>query len=111
MSEPGLDQLVEKVLEMVLDDVNADALHPADREKLMSLFPALIAEGCTWDVDEIDGWLDEHWPVPPDEDGMDDHNAIEVSAWAEMAAYQSSETGWSGWAEGIIELAREELAE
>ena len=111
MSKSGLDPLVEKAMKIALDDVNADALHPIDREKRMSLFPALIAEGCTWDVDEVDGWLDEHWPVPPDEDGMDHHNAIEVSAWAEMAAYQSSKTGLSSWAEGIIDLAREAQAE
>ncbi|MYC69407.1 MAG: hypothetical protein F4X17_01715 [Gemmatimonadetes bacterium] len=109
MSESGLDPLVKKTMEITLSQVNTSMLHPNDRERWLSLFPALIAAGCTWNINDIYRWLDEHWPVDPDESGMDNHYAIEIYAWAEMALYQSSETGWRDWAEGTIEHAREQL--
>ena len=46
----------------------------------------------------------------PDEDGMDDHHAIEVYAWADMALHQSNPSNWTRWAEGTIQSARDELA-
>lgn len=82
--------------------------HPNDRERWMCLFPALIAAGHSWDLDDIHRWLDQH--LPPDEDGMDDHDAIEVYAWADMALHQSRPSDLTTWAEDTIARARDELA-
>ena len=110
MSESGLDPVVEKAMEVTLEQVNTDMFHPNDRERWMTLFPALVAAGYTWDINDIYRWLEEHWPVLPDEDGMDDHQAIEVYAWADMALHQSNPSDWTRWAEGTIQSARDELA-
>ena len=110
MSEAGLDPVVEKVMEIALDQSNTDMLHSNDRCRWMSLFPALIAAGYSLDINAIFRWLDKRWPVPPNESGMDDHHAIEVYAWADMALHQSNPSDWAGWAEGTIRYARDELA-
>ena len=31
---------------------------------------------------------------------MDDHHAVQVHAWADMALHQSNPSDWAGWAEG-----------
>lgn len=108
MSDAGLDPVVKKAIEITLGQVNPEMFHPNDYERWMCLFPALIAAGYRWDINDIDQWLKEHWPGLPNKDGMKHRNAQMVSAWADMALHQSRPSDWTSWAEDIILLARAE---
>ena len=107
----GLDPVVEKTMEAVFDMSNTSSgLHALDEQRWMSLFPALIAAGYTWDIDDIYTWLGERWPSLEDDDDLD-HDAIKVYAWAEMALEQANPSDMSDWGEFIVQKIEKELAE
>ena len=103
----GLDPVVEKTMEKALDESNANTLHPDDRDRWMSLFPALVAAGYRWDIDDIYEWLNQHWPGPEGDRGMDHEDAIDVCAWAEMALAQRDPDPWG---ESIVQKIEADLA-
>ena len=105
----GLDPVVERAMKAAFDTSNTSSLHALDDQRWMSLFPALIAAGYTWNVDDVYIWLGEHWPGG-DDDGMD-LDAIRVYAWAEMALEQANPSDMSDWGERTVQHIENELAE
>lgn len=95
MSNGELHPVVDAVMRDALGLSNTGSLHPLDEARWLALFPALRARGYTWHEDDIYGWLDEHWPVPPGESWTDHFDAVKVYAWAEMAVGTTDDGEWS----------------
>lgn len=97
----GLDPVVEKAMEVALELSNQTMLHPNDAERWMSLFPALVAAGYSWDMDDIGDWLERNWAST-----MANRGAAKVYAWADMAQEQHKRRTW---AENLIQRWQTEL--
>ena len=107
---PGLDPVVEKTMKATFDVSNTTSgLHILDEQRWLSLFPALLAAGYTWDINDVYTWLGEHWLRLEDDDDLD-HDAIKVYAWAEMALEQANPSDMSDWGESIVQNIEDELA-
>ena len=72
--------VVKKTMEAAFSMSNTSGLHILDEQRWMSLFPALIAAGYIWHMDEIYDWLEQKWPGPEGRRGMDNRGARKVYA-------------------------------
>ena len=105
----GLDPVVERAMGAAFSVSNPSGLHISDERLWMTLFPALIARGYTWHMDDIYEWL-SRWPGIRGDRGMDNSNARKVYAWAQMALHQSDPENRSDSADYIIQNSEDELA-
>lgn len=106
---PGLDPVVAKTMAAAFSLSNKSTLHMFDEQRWMSLFPALVAKGYRWHMDDIGEWL-SRWPGSEDDSGMDNHDAIRVYAWAEIALEQAAPSDGSDWGASIVQRYEDELA-
>ena len=109
MAGSGLDPLVATTMAATLGATTPEDLRPDDAELWMGVLLVMARDGCHWDMDDIDDWLQANWPHPDDEDAMENSEALKVYAWAmiALAAHQTSE--WLREAEDIIQQCANEL--
>lgn len=109
MAEADLDALVAATMQATLGATTSEELHPDDADLWMGVLLVMAREGCRWDMDDIDDWLQENWPHPDDQDAPETTEAQKVYAWAMMAlmVYQPGEQLRE--AEHIVRLCAHEL--